>query len=242
MNKCHYSLCYIILILFTMLQVSFGQNSTKQTKDEYIEELKKIALSISLGDEDLDQSIRAERLYELADLAGCDNIVDILLQITNDKYPDVRTAIITCLGRTTQKNTEIEKTLKESLKDSHPGVRLAAIQALNLKNIFPKDKDTVAINLAEGNGIENWSYQGYMPKSEIVKLKQDEQNDILPKTGVRASILGQIRYKIRKEAMNELQKINTERSLNALKTLKRDSDAEIRNHAKKIIDGQNVNN
>lgn len=223
------------MIILAILYGLFSQIKAYQTKAKYINELKKIALSISSGDENLGESIRAERLFELVKLVGVNNLLDILIQMSKDKYPDVRMAVMECMGNTTKKDLRIERVLKEALKESLPGVRLTAAKALNKKTLFPQELDTVLINLALGVGSKEWSFDGYAPKKTIEKAKQEELNGTASKTGTDSSILSTFRRNIRRDAIFELVKLNTKGAQDALNALTSDSDPDIRTLTKEIL-------
>jgi|GEM_PF-5075609 hypothetical protein len=212
----------------------------KLSKDEYVAQLKTIALHISSGDENLGGSIRAERLHELSELVGADNITDILIAVVKDKFPDVRIVAVQLMGQVTKKLPEVDNELIAALKDSHSGVRLTAIEALNNRKVFPKEKDSLVIQLAFAKGADDWDFEGFMTKDNIKFEKQREKAGKDANQKSTPGILDQMRKVYRKRAIHELGKIGTASSKAALTTLKRDSDVDIRTAAKYELDNLKI--
>jgi len=212
----------------------------KLLKEEYIVQLKTIALHISSGNENLVASIRAERLHDLSEVAGVDNITDILIAVIKDKFPDVRIAAVQLMGQVTKKLPEIDNALIAALKDSHSGVRLAAIEALNNRKAFPKEKDSVVIQLAFAKGKDDWDFEGFITKDCIKLEKQREKAGVYANQKSDPGILERTRIVYRKRAIHELAKIGTASSKAALNTLKRDVDVDIRTAAKNELDNLSI--
>ena len=195
-----------------------------------------MVLKISTGSETLGCSMRAERLHELAYLVGADNITDILLAVSKDKFADVRMEAAKIMGSSKQIDSRINNTLDSMLDDVLPFVRAIAGAALSNRNAFPKERDSVIIKLALGTDAANWNMEGFMPKAEYAKEKQNELNNLNNKGSNNTSVLQNIRVSIRRNAMGSLRPVGTKKCLDALQTLKRDADPNIRNTAKTILD------
>jgi len=212
-------------------------NKNKLSKKEYIEKLKDIALHISVGNERDGQSVRAERLWELVRIVGADNIAEILVAVTEDKYPDVRMAAADAMGSMKAINSDVLKALDKLLKDKHPGVRLSAASALNNLNSVNYDCITVTSDLALGSNDKNWDLSGYMPIPEFEKQLLAEKNGNCIKIDKKSGdcVLDMIRKNLRKKAITELSRNKNDRTKEVLKILMRDKDSDIRNIAKKEL-------
>ena len=197
-------------------------------------------MNISNGDENAGQSIRAERLTELVDIAGADNVTDILVAVSKDKFPDVRMAAAKAMGLVKNSRDKVTKSLQDALVDSHPGVRLAAISSLIQNKTFPIDKDSVIANLAIGINSSNWDLSGYLPKADIEKEKNSAISGNCTGTGSKSNgcLLDIIRGDIRKGAIRELAKIvsKSTKAKETLEKLKRDKNPSIRTLAKEELE------